>query len=253
MQITDKTKLVRALVASTTKEIILEFSNCYLNIYCLGNTYFTKVETIQTNSNNFNGYLVLDKNSEIVTIIKDCCSKKSSDLVFKLNYNDYFDINQTHFYLQYQRTSKEEVQVLQVEGWNLKKPEQLVKVLDIINIQEFDNEALLTYEQYTNKVDTKYEFEAVTLNNILISNKDLELVPKVFDIEHNKTITLKPEFNITNLKKKEVEAIKTNSDNVIVTYEDLVISYSDKLIQITNVEGDIYFYCFRVFKLNETN
>jgi hypothetical protein len=244
MQITDKSKLLRALITSTSKEIILEFVNCYLNIYCLGNTYFTKVETLQVaTSNKFTGYLVLNKNSEVVNIIKDCCSKKSSTLEFKVDLNG-------NSYLYYKRTTKDEEAVIDLNLLTI-KPEQLVKYLDIINAEEFDNEALLTYEQYSSKLDTKYEFEAVTLNNILISNKDLELIPKIFDVEHNKVITLKPGIDTTNLKKKEVEAIKSNADNVVVTYEDLILSYSNKLIQISNVECDTYFYCFRVFKLNE--
>mgnify|MGYP003403947293 CR=1 FL=1 len=48
-----------------------------------------------------------------------------------------------------------------------------------------------------------------------------------------------------------VDAIKANIDNVVVTYEDLVVSDSEDVIQITNVEGDVYYYCKKCFKLND--
>lgn len=242
MKITDKFKLLRALITASTKSLILEFTNCYLNIYCLGNTTFTKVETIQVATDNkFTGYLVVDKNSELVNIIKDCCNKKSSEIEFKVDLNN-------NSYLYYKRTNKEDLTVLDLN--NTKCPDQLLHYLDIITKQAFTNERLLTYKEYSTKIETKFEYEVIDINdNVLISNTDLELIPKVFDVEHNKVITLKPEFDITNLNKKEVDAIKSNLDNVVISYEDLVSSNSDELIQITNVEADIYYYCKRCFKL----
>ena len=246
MKITDKTKLLRALITAPTKELILEFNNCYLNIYCCGSTTFTKVETIQVaTENKFNGYLVTDKNSELVNILKDCCSKKSSEIQFKVDLNN-------NSYLYYKRTNKEELTVLEINNLNTKCPNKLVHYLDIINKQEFINERLLSHKEYTTKTETKYEYEVIEINdNVLISNKDLELVPKVFDVEHNKLVTLKPEFDITNLKKKELDAIKSNLDNVVISYEDLVFSDSEDVIQVTNVEADVYYYCKRCFKLND--
>lgn len=248
MKIVDKVKLLRALITATTKEVILEFTNCYLNIYCLGSTYFTKVETIQVSTDNkFTGYLILDKSREghnnIINILKDCCTKKSSEIEFKS------DIEGAFWWLIYKRSNKEETKIGEFTNLEATMPEALTLYLDTIDKQEFSNEQLLTYEQYSNKIETKFEYEVVDINGILISNKDLELVPKVFDVEHNKLVTLKPEIDTTNLKKKEIEAIKSNSDNVITTYEDLVFSSSNELIQITNVEADIYYYCKRCFKL----
>lgn len=243
MKITDKSKLLRALITAPTTSLILEFTNCYLNIYCLSNTTFTKVETIQVATDNkFTGYLVTDKNSNLINILKDCCNKKSSEIEFKSEAVD------TSF-LYYKRTNKDQEQPLWINLIH-NKPETLVSYLDIINKQEFTNERLLTYKEYTTKIKTKFEYEVININdNVLISNTDLELIPKVFDVEHNKVVTLKPEFDITNLKKKEVDAIKSNTDNVVISYEDLVISNNDELIQITNIEADIYYYCKRCFKL----
>lgn len=248
MKITDKTKLLRALITATTKEVILEFTNCYLNVYCLGNTYFTKVETIQVSTDNkFTGYLTLNKNVDshnfVLNTLKECCSKKSSEIEFKS------DIEGAFWWLYFKRSNKDDFHILEQCNLEPNKPEALTLYLDTINNQEFSNEQLLTYEQYSTKVDTKFEYEVVDINGILISNTDLELVLKVFDVEHNKLVTLKPEFNITNLKKKEIEAIKSNVDNVIVTYEDLVFSNSEELIQITNVDASTYYYCKRCFKL----
>lgn len=242
MKITDKTALLRALITASTKEVILEFNSCYLNVYCLGTTYFTKVETIQvTTDNKFTSYVITDKNSELVNILKDCCTKKSSEIEFKVDLNN-------NNYLYYKRTNKDELAVLDINVLTV-KPEALTVYLDTINKQEFSNEKLLTYEEYTKKIETKFEYEVVNIDGILISNKDLELVPKVFDVEFNKVITLKQEFDVSNLKKKDIEAIKSNPDNVIITYEDLVFSSSNELIQITNIEVDTYYYCKRCFKL----
>lgn len=243
MKIVDKTKLLRALITATTKEVILEFTNCYLNIYCLGSTYFTKVETIQVATNNrFTGYVITDKTSELVNTLKDCCTKKSSDIEFVVDLNG-------KSYLYYRRTNKSNIEILDIVNLLTTVPEALTLYLDTINKQEFSNEQLLTYEQYTKKIETKFEYEVVDINGILISNKDLELVPKVFDVEFNKVVTLKPEIDTSNLKKKEIEAIKSNSDNVITTYEDLVFSSSEELIQITNIDASTYYYCKRCFKL----
>lgn len=242
MKITDKHKLLRALITAPTKQLILEFTNCYLNIYCLGDTYCSKVESIQTNS--FNGYLVIDKNHELINILKDCCTKKSSELEFK-----YIDATT---WLQYKRSNKEDTKVLEAPNLEEYLPKQLTTYLDIIDKQEFSNERLLTYKEYTTKLTTKYEYEVVDINKgVLISNKDLELVPKVFDIEHKKIVTLKSKLDISNLKKKDIDNIKSNKENIVITYEDLVVSNSEELIQITNIEADTYYYCKRCFKLND--
>ena len=247
MKIVDKTKLLRALITASTKELILEFTNCYLNIYCLGSTYFTKVETIQVATNNrFTGYVITDKTSELVNTLKDCCTKKSSDIEFVVDLNG-------KSYLYYRRTNKSNIEILDIVNLLTTVPEALTLYLDTINKQEFSNEKLLTYEQYTKKIETKFEYEAVPLytelNDVLISSVDLQLIPKVFDVEFNKVVTLKPTFDTSNLKKKEIEAIKSNSDNVITTYEDLVFSSSEELIQITNIDASTYYYCKRCFKL----
>jgi len=225
MRITDKTRLLRALI-TTTKTLILEFNNCYLNIYGLGNTYFTK--TITTQSNNFSGYLLL--NNELIKILKDCCTKKSSELEFKDNR------------LYYKRTNKEELAVIELDVIDI--PEQLQLYL---TNDEFTNENLLTYKDYNTKLDTKYEFEVIEINNTLMSNKDLELVPKVFDIEFNKQVTLLADTS--TLTKKEIVELSKNPDNLIISYEDLVFSSNDNLIQITNINKDIYFYCKICYKI----
>lgn len=245
MKITNKVKLGRSLITAFSKDIILEFDSCYLNIYCLGSTTFSKIETIQVSTDNkFTGYIVTDKNSELVNTLKECCNKKSSELEFKVDLNN-------NNYLYYKRTNKEELVVLDINVLTV-IPEALILYLNTINKQEFSNERLLTYKEYTVKIETKFEYDVIDINNnVLINNTDLELVPKVFDVERNKLITLNPEFNITNLKKKEIDAIKSNLNNVIISYEDLVVSNSDELIQITNIESDIYFYCKRCFKLND--
>ena len=234
MKITDKNTLLRALIIAPNKDIILEFNKCYCNIYCYSDTYLIKFETIQSNNNDFNGFIICNKQDTLITILKECCSKKSSELEFKDNF------------LTYKKTNKTEEQRLYLNILSV-IPDKLNRYLNIINSEIFNNEYLLSYNEYNIKTTTIYEFDVLAINNILINNKDLELIPKVFDVAFNKNISIN--IDTANLTKKEIEEIKSNSSNITITYEDLIFSNSDNLIQITNMQQTIYLYLKRCFKL----
>lgn len=167
MLITDKVTLRNYLILTPTNELYLEFSNYYLNIYSISDTYIIKFVIIQSTKDIFNAIVKLDRKDNLVKLLKDLCTKTTSSIEFELEDNVLIT--------KYKRTKK------QVDDYICcTKLDNSNELIDLINNEVFTNELLLDLTTIE-VVDTIYEYNPIFIDDqVIISSEDMNIVKRIF-------------------------------------------------------------------------